>query len=212
MKIAKIKSNYENSVIQHALAQHNLRNSVLYAPFDGVVANLFSKRYNVPEASTPFCTIIGNEVLEADFNVLESELGLINPGNRIQLLPFALRNYEGSGTVNEINPVVDEHGMVRIKARIQGVASQLYDGMNVRVRIQQFAGAQLVIPKTALVLRNNRKVVFTARNGQAIWNYVETGSENTTGLVITEGLQPGDSVIFDGNLNLAHETPIQVMD
>ncbi len=210
LKIAKIKSNYEHSVIQYELARYNLNNSVLYAPFDGIVANLFSKRYNMPPSSDPFCTIIGNHALEADFKVLESELALINTGDQIQLSPFALNNYQVSGRVDEINPMVDEHGMVRIKAHIHGVTNKLYDGMNIKVKIQQSAGKQLVIPKTALVLRNNRKVVFTAKNGKAMWNYVQTGIENSTGLVITEGLQLGDSVIYDGNLNLAHETPIQV--
>lgn len=209
MKIAKIKSNYENSVIQYQLAQYNLNNSVLYAPFEGIVANLFSKRYNVPPSSDPFCTIIGSQVLEADFQVLEGELALINKGDPIQLSPFAL-DYTVSGRVDEINPMVDEHGMVRIKARIHGDSDRLYDGMNIKVRIQQSKGKQLVIPKTALVLRNNRKVVFTAKNGKATWNYVQTGMENSAGYIITEGLQAGDSVIYEGNLNLAHETPIRV--
>ncbi len=210
MKIAKVKSNYENSIIQYELAQYNLNNAILYAPFEGIVANLFSKKYNLPPSSDPFCTIIGSQVLEADFKVLEGELALIRIGDPIQLSPFALTDYTVSGKVDEINPVVDEHGMVRIKARIQGAADKLYDGMNVKVRIQQAKGKQLVIPKTALVLRNNRKVVFTAKNGKAIWNYVQTGMENSTGYIITDGLQAGDSVIYEGNLNLAHETPIRV--
>lgn len=210
MKIAKIKSNYENSVIQYELARYNLSQSVLYAPFDGVVANLFSKKYNMPPSSDPFCTVIGSHILEADFKVLESELSLVNQGDQVQLSPFALSNYNIAGKVDEINPVVDENGMIRIKARIHGATDSLYDGMNIKVRIQRSMGKQLVIPKSALVLRNNRKVIFTVKNGKAFWNYVQTGIENSTGYVITEGLQSGDSVIYDGNLNLAHETPIRV--
>lgn len=210
LKIAKIKSNYEQSTIQYNLAQYNLDNAVLYAPFDGVVANLFSKAHNTPPAAEPFCTLIGSRVLEADFSVLENELALISMGDPIQLSPFALNDDTLSGNIIEINPLVDENGMVRIKARIQGATGRLYNGMNVKVRVQQSAGAQLVIPKTALVLRNNRKVVFTAQNGKAMWNYVQTGLENSTGYVVTEGLQAGDSVIYDGNLNLAHETPIWI--
>lgn len=210
MKIARIKSNYEHSVIQYELAQYNLDKAVLHAPFDGVVANLFSKKYNMPPGTDPFCTVISSQLLEADFNVLESELALIRAGDRIQLSPFALSDYSVSGTVHEINPVVDQHGMVRIKARITSAAGKLYDGMNVKVTVKRALGKQLIIPKAALVLRNNRKVVFTAKNGKAMWNYVQTGLENSAGYVVTEGLTAGDSVIFSGNLNLAHETPIQL--
>jgi hypothetical protein len=45
----------------------------------------------------------------------------------------------------------------------------------------------------------------------AQWNYVQTGLENSTEYVIVEGLQEGDVVIYDGNLNLAHETPVTVI-
>ena len=83
--------------------------------------------------------------------------------------------------------------------------------MNVNVRVQKTLPNQLVIPKKALVLRTNRQVVFTLREGKAMWNYVKTGIENATGFIITEGLSEGDSVIYDGNINLAHEAPVSVI-
>jgi hypothetical protein len=69
---------------------------------------------------------------------------------------------------------------------------------------------QLVIPKEALVLRTNKKVVFTLKNERAQWVYVETGLENSGGYVVTAGLAAGDSVIYEGNINLAHESPVRV--
>ena len=83
--------------------------------------------------------------------------------------------------------------------------------MNVKVLLQRTLDKQLAIPKTALVLRTNRQVVFTLNNGKAYWNYVSTGLENSTSFVITEGLQEGDTIIYDGNINLAHDTPVEVV-
>ncbi|MPM70358.1 hypothetical protein SDC9_117313 [bioreactor metagenome] len=54
-------------------------------------------------------------------------------------------------------------------------------------------------------------MVFTFKNGKAYWNYVSTGLENSSGYVVTEGLQAGDSVIYDGNINLAHESQVMIM-
>jgi len=212
MRIARVKSNYGHSVVQHEMAGHNLSRSVLYAPYDGVVANLSAKKHNLPPAGEPFCTVIATEGMDALFTVLETELPLVRKGDRVELSPFSVQNGQVSAVVDEINPLVDENGMVKVKARIQGRAQGLYEGMNVRVRVQRSSGKQLVIPKEALVLRNNRKVVFTAKNGMALWNYVQTGQENSTGYVVTEGLRAGDSVIYEGNLNLAHETPIKVVE
>jgi len=212
MRIARVKSNYGHSLIQHEMAEHNLSRSVLYAPYDGVVANLSAKKHNIPPAGDPFCTIIATAGMDALFTVLETELPLVRKGDRVELSPFSVQNGQVSAVVDEINPLVDEKGMVKVKARIQGRAQGLYEGMNVRVRVQRSSGRHLVIPKEALVLRNNRKVVFTAKDGMALWNYVQTGEENSTGYVVTEGLRAGDSVIYEGNLNLAHETPIKVVE
>ncbi|GHT73928.1 cation efflux system protein [Bacteroidia bacterium] len=209
LQLAKVKSNFAQSLIQYELAEYNYNHSVLYAPFDGVVANLFTKPYNLPDAAQPFCTIVDNRNLETDFMVLESELALIRIVDKIQVSPFALSEFF-EGRITEINPLVDKNGMVRIKAAINNAQNQLYDGMNVKIRIQRSLGKQLVIPKEALVLRTNKKVVFTLKDSKAQWVYVQTGLENSTGYVVTEGLNVGDSVIYEGNINLAHESPVRV--
>ena len=210
MQLAKVRSNYNNSVNQFELAEYNLKNSTLYAPFDGIVANLFSKPYNLPDASQPFCTIIDNRHPETDFRVLESELPYLRVGDKILVSPFSANDYSSEGQIVEINPAVDRNGMVMVKAYINNPQNRLFDGMNVKIRMQRSLGQQLVIPKEALVLRTNRKVVFTLQNQRAQWVYVQTSLENSDSYVVTEGLNPGDSVIYSGNINLAHETVIRV--
>ena len=98
--------------------------------------------------------------------------------------------------------------MVQIKASVENPQSKLYDGMNVMIRVQRAVDKQLLIPKSALVLRNGRKVVFTYKKGLAQWVYVQTSLENSESYVVTEGLNQGDSVIYEGNINLAHESPV----
>ena len=51
MKIAKVKSGYEQSKSQYELAKREMEHATLIAPFDGVVANLFSKPYNPANTS-----------------------------------------------------------------------------------------------------------------------------------------------------------------
>ena len=211
MRIAKTRSNYEQSRIQYEMSAYNLKNGVLYAPFSGVVANLFSKEQNQPTSGQPFCTIVDNASPEVIFQVLENELAMISAGDKVVVSPFSVAGYSVAGKIVEINPAVDKNGMVRVKAVVQSATNKLFDGMNVNVRIQKAISNQLVIPKKALVLRTNRQVVFTYSNGKAMWNYVKTGLENATGFVITEGLNDGDAVIYDGNVNLAHEAPVTVV-
>ncbi|MDR2040610.1 MAG: efflux RND transporter periplasmic adaptor subunit [Bacteroidales bacterium] len=210
MQIAKVRSNFDQASIQCELADCNLKNSVLYAPFDGIIANLFTKEYNTPSSSEAFCTVLDHQSMEVSFTALESELSQINTGDRVLVTPYAHGGASVEGRISEINPVVEQNGVVKMKATLSNPNQKLYDGMNSKILIQRTLGKQLVIPKSALVLRTNRKVVFTYKDRRAKWNYVETGAENSTGYVVTTELAVGDSVIYDGNINLAHETPVEL--
>lgn len=67
-----------------------------------------------------------------------------------------------------------------------------------------------MVPKTAVVLRNGRQVVFTEHDGYAHWNYVQTIHENSDSYTV-DGLKEGDRVIISGNINMAHETPVTIV-
>lgn len=209
-KLVEVKSGYGQSRSNYELARYELEQAVLTAPFDGVVANLTGKAFNRPDASEPFCRIIGTEGMEVSFTVLESELPLIGRGDRVDITPYASGMAAVTGSVSEINPLVDENGMVKVKAVCRD-GSRLYDGMNVRVSVKRSVQGQLVIPKTAVVMRSGKQVVFTLKDGKAMWNYVQTGLENLTEYTVTgDGMEEGAQVIVTGNVNLAHEAPVTV--
>lgn len=211
MKLAKVKSGYDQNKALYELALYEEQNATLLAPFDGVVANLFAKPYNMAHASEAFCTIIDTRGMEVDFTVLENELPLLKNGDKVIVSPFSDMTTKYHGSITEINPLVDEKAMVRVKARVDG-SSKLFAGMNVRVSVHRSLGEQLVVPKSAVVLRSGKQVVFTCKDGKAIWNYVQTALENADYYTITEGLNEGDVVITSGNINLAHEAPVSIYD
>ena len=211
MELAKVKSGYEQAKAQYELAQHEVEQATLVAPFDGIVANLFDKAHSLANTGEPFCRVISTANMEVDFTVLESELPLIGVGDKVEVTPYASAVGARTGSISEINPLVDENGMVRVKARVDG-SEKLFDGMNVRISVKRSLGQQLVVPKTAVVLRSGKQVVFTHQNGVALWNYVQTALENMTEYTLVEGLTEGAEVIVSGNVNLAHEAPVKVME
>lgn len=213
MQLVRVKSGYDQALIQHQLAEYEEHNSVLTAPFDGIVANLFAKQYNTASTSDVFCTIIDPSSLEAAFTVLESELPLIKNGDRVEVMPFALNDIKAEGRITEINPLVDENGMVKVKAAVTD-RGKLFEGMNVRVSIHRSLGKQLVVPKESVVLRSGKQVVFVldSTKTRAFWTYVHTGLENSDSYTITDGLKENDIVITSGNINLAHEAPVTIIE
>lgn len=217
MQLVRVKSGYDQALIQYQLAQYKEKRARLTAPFDGVVANLFAKPYNTASLTDPFCTLIDPTSLEAVFTVLENELPLIKPGDRVEVSPFALDGTKAEGRITEINPFVDDKGMVQVKAAVTN-RGKLFEGMNVQVCIHRSLGKQLVIPKSAVVLRSGKQVVFKLdeTKSKASWVYVRTGLENSDSytLASSEGdaLQEGDQVIISNNINLAHDAPVTIRE
>jgi RND family efflux transporter MFP subunit len=213
----EIQSGYKKA--SHAIKQieHELEQMWLLAPFSGIVADVKAKPHQQVSAGEALCRLIDPLSYEAVFFMLEKEAVQASIGQPVRVQPVANPSTELRATVSAINPVVDERGLVRIHARIQPDdlrrhASQLLEGMNIRVVLEKRISNQLVVPKSAVVLRSGKPVVFTydEASGLAKWNYVTVLHENDTHAAIGEGLKPGDLVIYEGNLNLDHDAKVTV--
>ncbi len=208
MDLARLRSGLEQAELAVAATQREIEDATLVAPISGTIANLTTKTHNMSSTSEPLCRIINEGNMDVEFSVLESELPMIKPGDAVSVTPFS-GGVSRQGKVTEINPMVDENGMVKVWASVAG-GNGLIDGMNVRVSVKRAVEKALVVPKSAVVLRSGRPVVFTLEGDKAMWNYVTTGLENLNEYTITEGLAPGMSVITTGNMNLAHEAPVKL--
>lgn len=209
VQLAKTRSGLVQAEAAYSSTMKDLENITLRAPFAGLVANLKGSRHSMASTSEAFCRIIDDSKMCVDFQVLESELPLLSQGGTVEVSPYS-SSAAYIGTITEINPLVDERGHIGIKA-VLSKAAGLVDGMNVRIRSSRNLGNRLVVPKTSVVLRSGRQVVFTYKDGKAVWNYVTTGLENLDSYEITEGLKKGDSVIIRGNENLAHGSPVKII-
>lgn len=213
--LASVKSGYNKAFIAYELAAKELEQATLKAPFSGVVANLTAKAENLSSTGEPFCLVIDDAQPEVTFTVLESELIMVRPGYSVSIIPFAERDPQERvwGEVTEVNPYVESNGMVKVKAQVSN-NGKLVEGMNVKVTLRHPMKESLVIPKSAVVMRSGKPVVFTLTHGKAQWNYVEVLAENSDSCTVAprtkeyEGLSVGDTVIVKGNLNLAHDSEI----
>ncbi len=215
MQVARIRSGYLDAL--HALknAEANLQGSVLNAPFTGILANLEYKIHEHVPAGKAFCTLLDRQWYRVEFSVLETEISRINLHKPVRIALFSDPGRSFRGEIVEINPVIDENGLVQVAAQTPG-AKGLMDGMNVKVYIENNIPGQLVVPRQAVVLRQNQEVLFKYTGGIAYWTYVQVLHENSTNCAViahpdkVASLAPGDTVIVSGNLNLAHESPVTI--
>jgi RND family efflux transporter MFP subunit len=134
MKLARVKSGYEQAELQKEKALREIENATLVAPFDGVVANLTAQPHHMVGGSEPFCRIIQTNNMEVEFQVLENELHLVKMGQKVEIVPHASTVGVQLGEICSMNPLVDEKGLIQVRARVKGNAG-LMEGMNVSVQI-----------------------------------------------------------------------------
>jgi cell shape-determining protein MreC len=72
---------------------------------------------------------------------------------------------------------------------------------------------RLLVPVEAVLLRDNRQLVFVVRDGRAQWEYVTTGLENEEWMeIIGDNLNEGDIVVTSGHFTLAHDTQVTIIE
>jgi len=204
--LAGIRSGYSAARNSFAKAQRALDGTVLRAPFAGKVADLQLKKWD-RTGSDPFCTLIADGTYDVTFSALESEYGFLERGQSVSVTPYGSER-SVKGSISGINPTVDRNGQIAVTATIPGGAG-LLDGMNVKVTVDKDLSSQLVVPKSAVVIRDGLEVLFRYNNGRADWVYVHTTHANSDSFSVVANtdrgasLEEGEQVIVSGNLNLA---------
>lgn len=212
LRIAGIRSGYTAATIAYREAEMLLANAFLRAPFGGIVEGIVQHPDEKADLSKPFCTLINNTLFSVDFPLLENEVSQVVTGQAVDISPMSGLP-SSTGRITEINPRIDDNGMARLKAEVRNPGGYL-EGMNVKVVIKKFIPGHLVVPKSAVVLRDNREVLFRYTGGSAFWTYIQILDENDTSYAVKAAdgarLEPGDTVITSNNLNLAHESEVEI--
>lgn len=212
MQRAEVTSGYYSAKYQLQSARTALEECNLYAPFSGRIANLDARSFQRAEK---VCTLIDDSQFEVEFKILEAELEHIAKGQKVKVSSFVEDSVTYEGIITEINPLVDDKGLIKIMARMANRGDALMDGMNVRVVVEQRVQNMFVVPKDAVVERDGYHVIFRYEDGNAVWTYVDIVYSNINSFAITgcqrkeTTIHEGDIVITSGNLNLADGTEVK---
>ncbi|MBR5936313.1 MAG: efflux RND transporter periplasmic adaptor subunit [Bacteroidaceae bacterium] len=211
-RLIYINSGFLDAQIALANAERTYRECDLKAPFTGKVASLKGR---VHEQGGQFCTLIDDSRYLVRFTVLETEYKFVHTGQQVLVSPFVNSEVVLKGSILSINPTVDQNGQIAVTAMVPG-SDELIDGMNVRITVENSLPNQLVVPKSAVVIRDNMEVLFRYVNGKSLWTYVNVLMSNTTEHVVEPNkdrgadLNIGDMIITSGNLNLGDDAPVVI--
>lgn len=203
----QLRSGLRDAELSLREAQINLEKTLVRAPISGRVAELEEKEGNMVSAGKDLCVIYTPNQLVLTAKILESDYGRIKLGLKADVYPLAFKDRTFEATLVEINPKVDEFGMVTVKLQLDETDG-LLPGMNANAIIRAPQSENVLVPREAVVMKSGRPVVFTFENGIAKWNYVETGLDNGVDIEITSGVNDGAEVIITNNIQLAHEAQV----
>jgi HlyD family secretion protein len=196
-----------------ARAKLNLSYTEMRAPFAGRVANFGNLVIGQQVQAGEKCfKLVDVSRLKVEVGVLESEVGVLVIGRNAEVRVAAYPEAVFSGTVTAISPIVDvEAKTCKVVVEMRNVGEKIKPGMYATVKLESaIYPSRLLAPKAALLVRDQRQLVFVAKEGLAKWCYIETGLQNENEVEILGGIEVGDSVIVSGHYTLSHDAKVRI--
>jgi RND family efflux transporter MFP subunit len=216
VEIAAARSGVSQARTALERAKLNLERTEIRAPFDGVVTGLLLSLGELVSVNEAVCTVVDNINVEAEVGVLEADLGNVDIG-KPTLLEIPALNTTLQVAVDVVSPRFDrESRTCEVLIRIQDKSGRIRPGMFVRAHIAGHAFRdRLLVPREAILIRDDRPLLFKEEDGRAKWLYVQLGEQNEDLVEITKVLQggqlaPGDKVIVSDHLTLIHDAKIKI--
>ncbi len=192
-------------------AELNLQFTRVTAPISGRIS---AKQVSVgnlvtggPSVASPtlLTTIVSQDPIHVTFDLTEADyLAQTRHGNpvgaAVQLRLVSESGWPREGRLDFIDNQIDRgSGTIRARAVLANPDGQVPAGAFGRVRLatsEPYEG--LLVPDTAIVTDQSRKLVMTVRDGTVVPKPVKLGPKDGELRVVREGLSPDDQVIING--------------
>jgi RND family efflux transporter MFP subunit len=226
-KIALTKEQVAASVARINEAQQAVDNTVIRAPFDGIVV---SKDAQVGEMVSPIsagggftrtgiATIVDMNSNEIEVDVNEAYIARVVPGMPVTATLDAYPDWQIPSKVRTVIPTADrQKATVKVRISFLKLDPRILPDMGVKVTFlgeepKKQAGAiepVASIPASALRDENGAKIVFLVKDNKLERRAVKPGNTRGTDVEILAGLVPGDAVVTAGPPNLHDGETIQL--
>jgi multidrug efflux system membrane fusion protein len=212
--IAATKASVDNSSLQ--LAYTTIR-----SPIDGRTGGIMVKQGNIVAANTVDLTTINQvEPIYVTFSIPESQLPDVKrymAEGKLPVIatPQADATAQERGVLTFVDNTVDSTtGMIKLKGTFPNTNHKLWPGVFVRVTLRLTTQPNaVVVPNQAVQTGQEGPFVFVVKADRTVESRpVTTGSRVDQDIVIASGVQPGETVVIEGQLRLAPGIKVQVRD
>jgi RND family efflux transporter MFP subunit len=213
-KIALAKEQVSAADARIAVAQQDLSNTVVRAPFSGMVV---SKDAQVGEMISPvsagggftrtgIATLVDMKSLEIEVDVNESYIARVVPGQKVTARLDAYPDWAIPAKVRTVIPTADrQKATVKVRISFDKLDPRILPDMGVKVAFlaeekpaQGRAAAQALVPRDAVRYEGDKPFVFLLRDDRLERRAVRLGQEAASGVEIIAGVTPGDQIVVKG--------------
>jgi RND family efflux transporter MFP subunit len=194
-----------------ALARQQLADSVLTAPFDGVIRDRIVTAGTYVAAGTPVAVLVRVHPLRLRLAVPEREAVGVRVGQPVDL------TVEGdpakhTGRIARISPAIsEENRTLLVEAEVPNRDGRLRPGSFARAEIiVQASDPAVLVPASSIVSFAGIEKVIGVEAGKAVEKRVKTGRRSGDQVEIVEGVKPGESVVIQPG-NIVTGEPVRVV-
>lgn len=218
-RLARARSGLAQAEVALREAEINLERTSVRAPFSGRVANLMVVEGQQAGPGTELLTVVDLDPIKVEVQVLEADIGFLTEGRRASVTFAAFPDETFTGRISTINPVVDpENRTARVTVLLSNPRGRIKPGMYARVSLEaNYFPGRILVPRTAILEKDRRTMLFVFEDGRAKWRYVTTGLENDTQVEIvpndeTSMVEPGEVVLVDNHFYIIHDARVQLVE
>ncbi len=202
----------EQARAQLRMADINLDQATIRAPFDGVISKRHTDLGAYLGVGAPVLTLINDESLEVEAEVPSVRVtGLPNGALvRVELEDKKSFNAVVRAVVPEENPLARTR-TVRFTADFGDHKDQIAVNQSVRLMIPVGPSRSMIsVHKDAVLLRGGRKVVYVIEGGQAKVRPVVLGEAAGSRFEVLSGLKEGEQTVVRGNERLRPDQNVSI--
>lgn len=203
----------EDAKSRQANAQKNLDNTVVKAPYDGIISERSVNPGDIVAPGSLLVTVVDPSTMRLEGAVPADELAQVHVGAPIS---FTITGYPGRtfrGTISSVYPSADpQTRQVRLYARIPNTGEGLVAGLYATGRISAATREGIVAPLTAVDQRGVKPSVVRIRGGKTERVEVALGmrDEATESIEVTSGIAAGDTLLIGAAQGITPGTAVRV--
>ena len=210
-------------------AKEQFNDSFIKAPISGIIS---SRTYNVGDQTSPqfpAFTIVQMDKIKINIDIVESQIALIIPNQRVNITVNTYPDDVFTGKVNKIYPTINPMTRtVKCEIIIDNPDYRLKPGGFARVEIVTDEHENvLVVPKYAIIEKtsleylggeitntriNTEKYVFIVENSVALLQQIETDIVNNNYAEVISGLNGGEDIITIGQYNISDSSMVEIIE